>query len=276
MNNILKGLLVFTLALCFNACTDKIDVDLPNGGERLIIEASINWEKGTSGELQTIKLSKSTPYFNEDKINPVDDASVVITKENDGAQFVFHNQNNGKYKATDFIPELNATYSLEIHYKGQIYQAKETLIPVSNINRIEQDIEGSGGVGENEILVKAFFDDPNHTDNYYLGEFIPSHKPLNGLQAIKDEFTNGNENFVEYEDQDLLPGDEVVINIYGISNRTYNYLSLLIQQSFGFDGPFQTTPVQLKGNCKNINNSEEEVLGFFRLSEFATTSYTIK
>lgn len=276
MNNILKITLTWIGCIFVQSCTDKIDVDVPNGGERLIIEASVNWKKGTTGNVQTIKLSMSTPYFSDDKITPVTGANVSITKENDGSQFIFHDQNNGNYIATDFVPELNTSYRLDILNNGQMYQATEVLTPVSEIIRIEQDIEGSGGVGEDEILVKAFFDDPAITDNYYLGEFIPSHKPVNGLQAIKDEFTNGNENFVEYEDQDLKPGDEVIINLYGVSNRTYNYLNLLILQSFGFDGPFQTTPVQLKGNCKNISNPDEEVLGFFRLSEFVTTTYTIE
>ena len=45
------------------SCTDTVDVDVPNAGSRLVIEASLNWEKGTSGQTQTIKLSESTGFF---------------------------------------------------------------------------------------------------------------------------------------------------------------------------------------------------------------------
>ena len=66
------------------------------------------------------------------------------------------------------------------------------------------------------------------------------------------------------------------INVYGVSKRHYDYLNILIQQS-GSDeaGPFPIIPVPLKGNCTNVNDPNEEVLGYFRLGEFDTTSYKI-
>jgi hypothetical protein len=250
-----------------------VDVDVPNAGSRLVIEASLNWEKGTSGQTQTIKLSESTGFFDSNTNVPVTGATVIVTKENDGMEFTFNDLNNGDYLTTNFVPELNQTYSLEIQYNGQTYTATETLIPVSEINFVEQTIEGD--LEEEEIQLKVFFDDPVNVNNFYLGEFIPSNLPLLTLSSLDDEFTNGNENFIEYDNEDLAAGVTVDINLYGISQQYYNYISILIEQAED-PGIFATTPVRLRGNCKNSNNPDEEVLGYFRLGEVDRTSFMIE
>ncbi|WP_031530311.1 DUF4249 domain-containing protein [Dyadobacter crusticola] len=257
-----------------NSCTDVIDVKVPNGGARLVVDASIKWQKGTPGKTQTINLRESTAFFDKNPDVPVTGASVTVTKENDGSIFVFADQHNGSYTATDFVPELNASYTLKILYKGNSYAATETLIASPVINRVEQKIEGSDG--DTEILIQAFFDDPRGVKNYYLGEFTPSNLPLPSLAVINDKFTDGNENYIEGDNESFVAGATVAINVYGVSKRYYDYLNILIQQS-GSDegGPFPTIPVPLKGNCTNVNDSNEEVLGYFRLGEFDTASYSI-
>ncbi|RNL84911.1 DUF4249 domain-containing protein [Sinomicrobium pectinilyticum] len=268
------GVLLILIGL-LNSCTDVIDVNVPNGGERLVVDASVKWQKGTLGEIQTIHLRESTGFFDNNPDVPVTGASVTVTKENDGSIFVFADQNDGSYTATDFVPELNASYTLEIFYNGNSYTATETLIAAPVINRIEQTIEED--FDDDEIQLQVFFDDPVDVKNYYLGEFIPSNLPLPSLAVISDEFTDGNENFIENDNENYVAGVTVDINVYGISQRYYDYLNILIQQS-GSDeeGPFPTTPVQLKGNVTNVNDSNEEVLGYFRLGEFDTTPYTIE
>ena len=268
------GVLIIMIGL-INSCTDVIDVSVPNGGARLVVDASINWQKGTTGETQTIHLRKSTAYFANTTDEPVIGASVTVTKENDGSIFVFTDQNDGSYTTSEFVPEVDATYHLEIVYNGDTYASTERLIAGPEINRVEQTIEGSGD--DTEIQLQVFFDDLEDVENYYLGGFTPSNLPIPALRVISDEFTDGNENFIENDNDNYVAGVTVDINVFGISQRYYDYLSILIQQS-GSDeaGPFPTTPVQLKGNCINVNDSSEEVLGYFRLGEFDATSYTIE
>jgi hypothetical protein len=267
------GALLLLIGL-LSSCTDVIDVNVPNGGERLVVDASIKWQKGTTGKTQTINLRKSTAFFDKNPDVPVTGASVTVTKENDGAIFVFSDLNNGSYIATDFVPELNASYSLKILYNGNSYTATETLIAAPVINRVEQTIEGSDG--DTEIVLQVFFDDPGAVKNYYLGEFTPSNLPLPSLAVISDKFSDGNKNYIEADNENYVAGVTVGINVYGISRRYYDYLNILIQQS-GSDegGPFPTIPVQLKGNCTNVDDPNEEVLGYFRLGEFDTTSYKL-
>ncbi|MEM9867367.1 MAG: DUF4249 domain-containing protein [Bacteroidota bacterium] len=268
-----KALVLIVLGF-FSSCTDTVDVDVMDAGARLVVEASINWEKGTSGQLQTIKLSESTAFFDDNPDVPATGALVIVTKDNDGMQFTFEDQNNGDYTTNEFLPEIDQSYTLDIQYNGQTYTARETLRSVTEINGIEQTIEGAGD--EEEIQIKVFFDDPIAVENYYLGEFNSSVNPLLTLTSLSDEFTDGNENFIEFDNEELVAGATVGVSIYGISEAYYNFISILIEQSGETDGPFQTTPVQLKGNCINPNNPDEEVLGYFRLGEVVRTTYTIE
>ncbi|TCP25167.1 uncharacterized protein DUF4249 [Tenacibaculum skagerrakense] len=268
-------ILFVAISTIFSSCTDVVDVDVPNGGARLVVEASINWEKGTTGNEQTIKLSTSTAYFDSNAVIPATGATVTVTKENDGAQFVFADQNNGEYTTTNFVPEIGAVYTLNIVYNGETYAATETLIGFTEINSVSQE----EGFNEGEYRVRVLFDDPADEVNYYMGEFVQDNLAVPSLASIRDEFVNGNEAFVLHFDEKNVPGTDIDIKVFGISERFYFYIEQLIQQSGtqgGAGGPFQTTPAQLKGNCVNVNNANEEVLGYFRLSQFARTSYTIQ
>lgn len=278
-NYIIKNSIFALLILTFASCTDVINVTVPNAGARLVVEASINWEKGTTGSTQTIKLSTSTAYFDKNTDKPATGAKVTVTKKDTGTQFIFADQNNGMYTTTNFVPEVNASYDLSIIYKGKTYVATETLVGVVPIKKVEQEVRSDFGGGQ-QVRVKTFYDDPVNETNYYLAEFQQGNFPLTSLKVRNDQFTNGNESFIGYyHDDENETKVKINIKLYGISKRFHNYIEQLLLQS-GAEGrrggPFETTPAQLKGNCKNINDPNEEVLGYFRLSEFSKVSYTVK
>lgn len=270
---VIKSVITILIIHISYSCTDVVNVTVPNGGARLVIEASILWEKGTNGESQIIKLSTSTEYFSNNPNAPATGAIVSVVNNNSGATFSFSDQNDGTYVTNSFVPMIGDNYTLHINYQGENYSATETLTPVTTITRLEQ-ILVNGFDGE-EIQVKIYFDDPAGIENYYLGEFIPSHQPVLNLSPLKDEFSDGNENFMEYDDENLQTGDVVQISLYGISERFFNYISLLESQA-GDGGPFTTTPAQLTGNCVNVDDPNKEVLGYFRLGEVDRRNYTIE
>lgn len=274
MNNSFYHIISLIAIGFLGSCTDVVDVDVPDGGDRLVVEATIEWEKGTTGQEQVISLSTSTPYFADNTDVPATGASVQVVKDNDGAVFVFEDQGDGDYVCNNFEPEIDASYTLEIDYKEQHYTAQETLISVVDIKEVTQTTED--GFSDEDAEITLFFDDPLGVRNHYLTAFKLSNKPLVSLQALSDQFTDGNENFDRYEDEDLEPGVVVNAKLQGISEAYYNYISILIEQVQSFGGPFATTPVQLKGNCFNVDNADEEVLGFFRLSEVVSVEHVVE
>jgi len=220
------------------SCEDVIQVDVPNAPPRLVIEASINWFKGTLGNEQLIKLTLSAPYFDDD-VPPANNAVVTITNENNVVFNFLEIDNTGTYINDSFIPVINELYTLIIRYNNETYTATETLKSVSSVDSIEQ--KSDGGFSGEEIEIKAFYTDPIGEENFYFYQFKTDADTSS--QVYDDEFTNGNQIFAFYSDEDLETGNELAIVNYGISERFYEFMFILLQQS-GDDsgGPFETQP----------------------------------
>jgi len=270
------------LCLVFASCEDVIDVNLPEGQTRLVIEASIDWEKGTSGNQQFVKLSKSSPYFQTNGNNEVTGASVKVTNNNTGTEYVFTDENDGTYTISNFVPIVNHAYALEVVYNGETYTGNETLMPVTSINSITQSVEG--GFDSELLEVNVYYTDPANEDNFYLMKYIEEGDLFPELQDMSDEFVNGNEiyNFWEKEDDEdtnekpFEVGDKISISLYGISKRYYNYIRMLIEQYESGGSPFSSTAAQIKGNCVNNTNPENYPYGYFRLTQVERVNYTFQ
>ena len=274
MCNMLKKImlsLIFILAL---GCEDVIEINAPNIPPKLIIEASINWVKGTSGNFQAIKLSLSAPYF-ATQIPPANDAEITVT-DSDNNTFIFNEEGEtGIYVAYDFIPKIDEQYTLTIIYQNETYIGTEVLKSVTSITRVEQG--NNKGFSGDETELKAYYNDPIDQENYYFFEFINDKNSLVDLEIYDDEFTNGNEIFGYFSKEDLNPGDDIIIRNYGVSKRFYEFIFLLLQQKSDENGsPFETQPTSIRGNCVNITNPSNYPFGYFRLSEAAQFVYTIK
>ncbi|MFB9108446.1 DUF4249 domain-containing protein [Flavobacterium gyeonganense] len=263
---------VFFILLLFTGCEEVVHVDLETAKPKLVVEAAINWRKGTSGAQQTIKLTTTTGYF-EDEI-PIVTGAVVYVKNSTSQQFNFTEvPNTGRYVCNNFKPVIGENYSLTIITNGNTYTASETLKSITPINNITQyDAGPLAG-----IVVRAFYNDPADVDNYYLYKYTYSNKITSTYYADKDEFYQGNEFFSVSDDEDLKTGDEVEITHYGISKQYYNYMNILVSLAGNnVGGPFQTPPATVKGNIINTTDKSNYPLGYFSLSETVSRKYTVK
>jgi hypothetical protein len=281
MKNYIKITLLF-LVLIVASCEDVIDVPLQKAATRLVVEASIDWEKGTTGNEQTIMLSNSSAFFDTTSNTEVTGASVIVTNDINGAAYVFADQNNGNYTTTSFVPVLGEAYTLEIIYEGETYTAKETLNAVPEITDVYQDVQD--GFDDEVLEAHVIFTDPPEEGNNYLFKFQKQGELLPELELGDDEYVNGNEIdwWYELDDDDdtdkieeFVPGDILNFDMYGISEAYGNYIEILINQIGGV-GLFDTTPVSVKGNCINLTNPENYAHGYFRLTEFNRVSYTFE
>ena len=279
IENKINVLSLIGLSAIIFSCTEAIDLTVPTESPRLVIEASLDWEKGTLGNNQTIKLSLSTPYY-DTAPNPVSGASVMVENATNGDVFIFNDQQDGSYTTTNFVPIINNTYNLEVIYNSETYTAIETLISVSELNRIEQSLEG--GSDEEELDLTIYFDDPANEVNFYYITFLEGEDLLPTREIMSDEFTNGNEMSLLYEEDpadeedQILPGDMVDIYLFGISETYYDFLNRLIEQANSAGDPFATVPTRLKGNFTNLENPENYAFGYFRVTEFVNEVYTFQ
>lgn len=269
MNN-LKMIILLLCSISFYSCEDIVQVELKESEPRLVIEASLLWQKNTQGKVQLVRLTTTAPFF-DDQIPPAEGASVSVFSET-GVEFKFDEIELGIFRNDQFIPELNKTYELEVAYRGEVYRAIETLLPVVPLENIEQTT--SGGFGGEDIELKAYFTDPPNIQNYYLARFFYDEL---SIQIYEDKFTDGNRTFAYFSNEDLTPGEEVGIEIQGISRRYYEYLFILRSQAGSSNGgPFQTQPTTVRGNIINMTNPDNFAFGYFRLSETDFLDYTIQ
>ncbi|GAA0737170.1 DUF4249 family protein [Gaetbulibacter jejuensis] len=275
-------LIVFTLGFLLTSCEDTIDVDVPTAQARLVVEASLDWEKGTTGNVQSISLSMSTPFFDTNQDTSVTGAIVTVTNEDSGEVFPFDDNNDGTYSTSTFVPILNNTYHLEIVYDGETYEATETLMSVSDINEVNQSIEG--GFDDELLELNLYFTDPANIENFYLIKYDVEGDLFPYLEDVSDEFTDGNEihDFLEKDDDEdseetpFEAGDVVNISLYGISEQYYNFIRLLIEQHGSQGDPFSSTAALIRGNCINPTNPDNYAFGYFRVTEVDTAAYTFE
>lgn len=267
-----KVLFLLIFVGLFSACEDVVEVNLEEAEPRLIVDAIMEWEKGTSGTNQTIKLSRTRDFF-EQEPRPVSGANIIV-KKNSGEEFTFEETTSGEYVTTSFLPEINELYELKIEVDGNVYEAEETLKPVVEIESIEQNDEG--GFSGEDIELKVFYQDPEGEENYYLFKYFAPFLAFPEFSIFDDEFNNGNRSFSLFSEEDLEPGMEIDIQLYGLSEDYYNFLEILLAQAGSAGGPFETQPATVRGNIKNENDDEELIFGYFGLSEVVKRSYTIQ
>ena len=267
-----KIFLLILALITLSSCERVVDIDLETAKPRLVVDAVIDWSKGTSGNEQTIYLRTTSGYFSNE-IPTVSNAIVYITRDN--LTFDFLEIAPGTYFCDTFIPELNATYQLTVITAEQTYTATETLNSVPVLGEIQQNNEG-GFLGD-DIEIKVFFDDDGATNDYYMSTFKPDFKIIPDYGVVEDRFFQGNTIFALYSDEDLKPGSVVDFKLAGISQRYFNYMSILLSIAGGSGGsPFSTPSSTVRGNLVNTTNPKNFALGYFSLSESASVVYVVQ
>jgi hypothetical protein len=265
---------VLLLSFLLLSCEEVVDVNLDTASPKLVIEASINWLKGTNGNLQKIQLTTTTGYFSN-TIPVVSGATIFITNSSK-IQFNFiETPKTGEYICNNFIPVINETYVLTVIHDGATYTATEKLKSVSPISEIVQNNEG-GFTGKN-IEIKTYYTDPADDSNYYLYKYTYSNQNKKNYYADEDTFFQGNKFFSISQSDDLKVGDEVTVSHYGISKAYYNYINVIVSIAGGNGGgPFQSPPATVRGNIINTTNTANYPLGYFAVSEADTRTYMIQ
>ncbi|MES2238635.1 MAG: DUF4249 family protein [Bacteroidota bacterium] len=273
MKKILFPLLLLLMTF-LSSCEEVVDLKLDTAAPRLVVEASIIWIKGSSGNAQKIKLTTTTAYY-ETAIPIVTGANVRITNSQNRIFTFVEIPNTGEYACTDFVPKIGETYTLTIINKGETYTGSETFQSLAPITRIEQN--NQGGFTGKDIEIKAYFNDPANVENYYLYRYEYSNETTVTYNVDDDKFFQGNEFFSRSENDHLKTGDVVELTHFGISKRYYNYMNILISiMGSNSGGPFQTPPATVRGNIVNTTNPKNYPLGYFALGETDIRRYVVQ
>lgn len=269
-----KLIYLFGILVFLQSCQDVVEVDVPNGKPRLVIDANFGVYKNETPQTTEggIRLTLSAPFFDED-VPSVSDAIVFITNLTDNSviNFIENPNTPGLFipETGSFDPEFDIDYELTVIYDNETYTAATQLFRSVPINSV---VQGDGVLFDEEDteIIVSITDDPNR-ENYYLFDF-----DFNLYIASEDRFYPGEEFVFSYFYEDMVAGEEITINVLGIDKQYFNYSTILIEQSEQDGGdPFQSPPVQIRGNIINTTNQQNYALGYFNLSEANRFSITI-
>jgi len=271
-----KLIYFFILLLIIGSCQDVVDIDVPMGAPRLVVDASLEFTRLSDTTIEPndhkIRLTTSGPFFDKD-IPVVENATVTITNLTTNQTLNF----SQSFELGIYLPDsqnfdwnFDSNYELSILYNNEVYKASTKVIPSTPITSIAQGDNTLFEGDETEIIVS--FTDDGTTTNFYLFDF-----DFNLFFASDDRFYQGEEFSFSYFYEDAVPGNEIVIKILGIDKQYFNYTTLLIEQSEEQGAnPFLTPPVPLRGNIINTSNKPNYSLGYFNLSETYSFPFTIK
>lgn len=255
------------------SCEEVVDVQLNTSTPRLVIDASIRWEKGTLGNTQTVKLTTTTGYY-QNEIPKVSGATVFVTNTSNVVFDFIETPNTGQYVCSTFKPVLNESYTLTVIYNGQTYKASEKLLPAPDILDVEQTDDL--GLNNDEYGIKVNFLDYSNQRNYYMFRYDSDISPFPEYQIIDDQFSDGGTMSWLYSHDKLEVGKKINFTLYSVSEIYYNYMNLIINASAGsVNGPFQTIPSKVRGNIINQTKSDNYALGYFSICEISRSDYTI-
>ncbi|AOW09673.1 DUF4249 domain-containing protein [Flavobacterium gilvum] len=269
--NIIKHISIAIALFFFAGCEDVVNVDLNTAPPRLVVDASINWQKGTDGSKQKIILSTTTDYYSN--VVPKVSGATVSIKNSQNISYIFaETPNTGEYTCTNFKPVIGETYTLTVNYNGATYTATETMQSVTPIDTIVQN--NNAGFSGKDYEIVVYYKDPM-AKNFYMVRFFPDINKAPTYHVLGDQFSNGNQKKWNFSDENLKQGSSIDVTHYGISEDYYNYMSKIIATA-GSQNPFQTTPATVRGNIVNQTNIDNYALGYFSLSETDFRNYIIQ
>ncbi|MCF8331510.1 MAG: DUF4249 domain-containing protein [Bacteroidales bacterium] len=251
------------LLILFSACQEKIDLELNEDYQRLVVEGSVTNFDTT----QTIKLSKTSSYFTDKQTPRVTGAKVTVT---DGQNmFPFIEDSAGIYTSEyPFAGENGKTYRLNIELDTPInneryYSASEKMPVTLTLDSITAEaLQNPPPQVTEDIQIKGWGQEPASPNNYYIWDLYVNGEhytdTLDERSFTDDELVNGN--YIPglpiffYDGDDL---DTIEVYTQSITGEYYAFLLAFIQEASFGGGNFSGPPANIEGNISN------DALGYF-------------
>lgn len=279
--------LLLTL-LCLWSCSDTLDVDIDEGPVRLVIEGRIALDKDNPNGYQSIRLTTTAPYFGNQPTPAALGAEVSVTAVRTGETFAFQASANvpGLYETNNFMASTGEMYRLDVLYEGNRYQALETLMPVADIDVLDQFFEEETIFADEGIKLSLTYTDPAGESNFYHWQIYRNDTLLvtasvgNQFNLISsDEFYDGLTvaNFEPVNEFSYLPGDKAEVRQFALTELSYEFYRTYYEQVVGIAPGFaDVVPATLRGNVQNVTDPDLYPLGYFEASEVSVRQLEIQ
>jgi hypothetical protein len=261
--------IVLFCGLLLTSCDEPYILDANQEGPRVIIEGQVTNVKAR----QYVKVSRSSGFYDTGASPRITNALVTVSDDAGNTYNFVHNprdhsDSSGYYLPAEvFIGEVGRTYSLNVSFDGEVYEAQDELYSVTSIDSLayridddeREDPEEDGKFYEVLIYAK----EPQQTTDFYLFKFYRN-----------DSLIMQEEDELYFADDEMLgetidgigspiyfaPGDKAKIEIFSISRTAFVFYSDLQSLLRNDGGLFSQPPANSRNNLSN------GALGFFQAS----------
>jgi hypothetical protein len=270
---ILIPYLIFFIAL--PSCTERIDLQLDESYERLVVDGSITNE----ATAHMVKLSKTGSFLGGESDVVISGATVTISDGDTTYDLTESSSQPGTYCTnTDVKGVAEKTYTLNIELLSAV-AGQQNFAASSNMKAI--GTIDSIGIFYNDRWdaweIQCYARDPLTTD-YYIFDIFRNNILLTDTLSEKfvvndilfnGQYTNGvTVGFLDNarEDQQIRPGDTITLLMSSITEEYANFI-WQTQIESGYSNPlFSGPPANIKGNISN------GAIGFFAAYSIAESS----
>jgi len=289
------GLLIASLLL-FNSCEDVIEIETENSTDQIVVDAWIT----NQSIAQTITLSQSQGYFDNNAPPAINDASVVVSNSN-GSIYDFENLNNdGKYVWTphneETLGSVGDELTLSINVSGDQYESITIIKRVPTLDSLIQEYRENEIFLDDGIYVEFFARDFVGTgDSYWIkafknGNYLSKASELNiafdagfdaGSQIDGLIFIPPIRDFVNELDEDDIDlpwevGEVSRVEIHSLSLEAFNFLEIARDQiNNGSNGIFSLPLANTRSNIENTSGGFSP-LGFFNVAAVSSKEIVIE
>lgn len=272
MNSLKSIFLAFSIGLITFSCEDIVEVDLNDSDVKLVIDGEINNVDSTSGVY--VILSTNTPFYNNGATPRVVGATVTLYEDGVPVEVLTENSVFGLHRGNT-IGKVSSLYHLRIEIpqgtaglKGGVYETIpeqiKTPVPIDSIFiRYEE---------ETLFNDEGYYSYFTTTDPIGIGDYYRWKNYLNGATGndpfdiiiAEDRLIDGNTfNELRIHGYPLEVGDVFMAEQISITKDFFDFLSLLQIQLQQSGSTFAPLPTPIVGNCYNIADPNENVLGYF-------------
>jgi hypothetical protein len=286
--NLKIGGVLFIFTVCINVgCVDRIGITVNDYVELLVVEGEIVNQPGP----YSISLTRTQVYDGSKEPITIDNptpelGAVIKLYDSKGNCWEYQEMGNGSYSLGDesmVIGEVGNSYMIRIETNnGKVYESTSQILPEpSLIDTMYYVIDGESSF---DIFVDVL--DYTLTENHYLWRWEgsyhlygnpPDPEPCcricfmdekgRGIKVLSSQLRNGDGFIRQVPVVKILPGTltKYVVNVkqFTISEEAFQFWAEIQKQQDSNGGLLSTLPGRLPGNLFNINDNNEQVIGFF-------------
>jgi len=264
--------------IVFISCEETIIIDTGDLAERVIIEGLVT----NRGEQAFVKLTRSRDFYAQGPADRITNADVEVTVNESETVIFFHNPDNDPdligyyYPIGGLTGEIGSTYSLSVRIGEELFEASETMEPVTSIDSLttkfnEDEFEDPEIDGRYfEVLLNA--EEPQDRDDQYLFKFYRNDTVLRDfptdVYVAEDELLGGR--IAELEIPGYFSIDDVaLVEMYSLTQEAFIFYFDLNNLINGDGGMFSPPPADPRNNLSN------NALGYFQVSAIESDTVVV-